>query len=71
MARALQAGAVLVATVLGGCGGGDGSSAAGEFLVESVSIPAGAVWKLNRPIDVRFSADVDFATVNANTIPSV
>ncbi|MEM6675957.1 MAG: hypothetical protein AAF726_24120 [Planctomycetota bacterium] len=38
------------------------------FIVESVSVSDGSPWELNRPIDVAFSADVDFATVSSTTI---
>lgn len=36
--------------------------------VETVSVHPGESWKLNRPIDVCFNGDVDFSTVNPNTL---
>mgnify|MGYP006966864782 CR=1 FL=1 len=54
-----------------GCGGGvsSGSGASGsQFSVVGVNVLQGMEWKLNRPIDVTFSHDVDFATVTMNTI---
>ena len=40
----------------------------GGFEVQSVNVRNGSRWELNRPLRVRFTEDVDFATVNANTI---
>jgi len=36
--------------------------------VESINVLEGMEWKLNRPIDITFSHDVNFATVSMNTI---
>lgn len=53
----------------GGGGGGSGSSGSqGGFQLVSISVPEGAVWKINRAIDFVFNQDVDFSTVNLNTI---
>ncbi|TDJ76380.1 MAG: hypothetical protein E2O39_03215 [Planctomycetota bacterium] len=41
------------------------------FHVATISVPAGAIWQINRAIDVTFTKDVDFATVSANTISIV
>ena len=55
---------------LAGCsGGGTGAgSASSSFTVENVSVLNGSSWQINRPIEIRFSEDVDFSTVNLNTI---
>ncbi len=51
-------------------GGSDGGSVGGVtgFQLSSISVPEGAVWEINRPIEFRFNADVDFDSVNLNTI---
>ena len=60
--------AILALAACGG-GSGDGSSgASGSFHVLGVNVAAGQVWKINRPLEVRFSEDVDFSTVSLNTI---
>lgn len=38
------------------------------FQLIGMSVPSGAVWQINRPIDFEFSLDVDFSTVSLNTI---
>lgn len=48
--------------------GGSGGTGTSSFTVQSVSVTNGQVWQINRPIDVTFSKDVDFATVGLNTI---
>jgi hypothetical protein len=56
---------------LAGCGGGGGDNASGSssnFRIDSVSILAGSTWQINREIEVRFNRDVDFSTVNLNTV---
>jgi len=56
---------------LAACGGGGGSGSSGSsssFRIESVSVLSGSTWQINREIEVRFNRDVDFATVNLNTI---
>ena len=52
---------------LQGCGG-SGSSSGTAFAVESISVTSGTTWQINRPIDFKFTAPVDFSTVNLNTI---
>jgi len=57
--------------VAGGCSSGSGASSSGsdvQFAIESISVLQGQEWKINRPIDIRFSKEVDFSTVNMNTI---
>ncbi|MEZ6014126.1 MAG: Ig-like domain-containing protein [Planctomycetota bacterium] len=39
-----------------------------DFIVDGVNVVNGSVWKLNRPIDVRFTGSVDFSSINSNTI---
>ncbi|MEM1447567.1 MAG: Ig-like domain-containing protein [Planctomycetota bacterium] len=39
------------------------------FRVVSATIPDGATWQLNRPFEIEFNRDVDFATVSLATIP--
>ena len=54
-----------------GCSGGSGASSTDDsasFGVDDLSVTPGAVWKLNRPIDITFSTPIDFSTVNLNTI---
>ena len=66
----------MTGTLLGlaGCGGSESTNPGTnqpsnrDFIVSGVNVVNGAVWKLNRPIDITFSAAVDFATVNLNTI---
>ncbi|MEM6569115.1 MAG: hypothetical protein AAF957_11925 [Planctomycetota bacterium] len=41
---------------------------AAPFLVVGTNVPNGAVWQINRSIDVEFTADVDFATVSQTTL---
>jgi hypothetical protein len=53
------------------CSGGSGSAGAvlgNGFQLVSMSVPSGAIWQINRPIDFVFSKDVDFTTVSLNTI---
>lgn len=57
--------------VLGACSGGSestGSSSSNSFAIDSVSVLAGSTWQINREIEVRFNSDVDFSSVNLNTI---
>lgn len=73
---ALLAALGLTGTLLGlaGCGGSETASPGTnqptnqDFIVNGVNVVNGAVWKLNRPIDVVFNGSVDFSTVNSNTI---
>jgi hypothetical protein len=62
---------VLLAGTLSGlfiaaCNGGGGSGASFQLL--SISVSGNGNWQLNRPIYFQFSTDVDFSTVNLNTI---
>lgn len=57
--------------LLAACGGGGGGTGQGAFRVVSVSVPNGARWSINRPIDLRFDRAVDLATVSFNTIQVV
>jgi hypothetical protein len=57
--------------LLGACGGGGGSSSAhqnNDLVIADVSVTPFAVWELNRPIDISFNKEIDFDTVNFNTI---
>jgi hypothetical protein len=62
---ALLAGS-LASLLFAACGGGGGSGSDMELL--SVSVAGNGNWQLNRPIYFVFSDDVDFTTVNFNTI---
>ncbi|MDA1265239.1 MAG: Ig-like domain-containing protein [Planctomycetota bacterium] len=69
MRALLSACALLVP--LAACGGGSGSgasSAAGSFEIVSINVVHGQQWKINRALRVTFSAEVDPATVNFNTV---
>lgn len=53
------------------CSGGSGSRSSRTspvFAVEEISLAEGAIWRINRPIDITFTDQVDFATVNLNSI---
>lgn len=54
----------------GGGGNGDGAvdSSSEKLEVVAINVLAGQEWKINRPIDITFNRDVDFSTVNFNTI---
>jgi hypothetical protein len=52
----------------GGGGGAGGASSTDDFAVQSISVVTGAIWEVNRPIDITFTQDLDFATVSLNTI---
>ena len=55
-----------------GRAGSEPGGAAGDSLVlEGASVQEGQTWELNRPIDLVFSQDIDFATVSLNTIQIV
>lgn len=56
----------LAGLFLAACGGGGGSGTA--LLLESVSVSSNSSWQLNRPIFFVFNSDIDFSTVNFNTI---
>lgn len=50
-------------------GGGVGSGVVGGgFQLTTMTVPKGATWQINRPIDFTFSQDVDFSSVSLNTI---
>ncbi|QDU67020.1 IPT/TIG domain-containing protein [Engelhardtia mirabilis] len=40
----------------------------GSLKLTDISVPKGATWQINRPIDFDFSAPIDLATVNSNTL---
>ena len=58
--------ALLAGASCSGGGGGHGNTT--SFEVEELTLQDGAVWPINREIVFRFSDEVDFATVSANTI---
>jgi len=50
-------------------GSGSGSTSKGAlFEISSISVGQGSIWKLNRPIDISFTRDVDIDSVSLNTI---
>ncbi|MBI5361549.1 MAG: hypothetical protein HZA53_00115, partial [Planctomycetes bacterium] len=56
--------------LLAGCGG-HGSSVSGagsSFRILTLSVPNNGIWQINRPIELTFDQDVDFSSVNLNTI---
>ena len=59
---------LLAGGALSGCSGGSGGGSAGSFEVLSIGVFQGQEWRINRPIDISFSQDVDFSTVSHNTI---
>ena len=62
---------MLPATVLAAAacsGGGAAPGEAGVFRLESVNVPAGAIWQLNRPIRMVFNRAVDPDSVSFATI---
>ncbi len=63
LARALCLGALLWVAACSSGGGGGAS-----FAIESINVSEGQVWKINRPISITFSDEVQFSTVNLNTI---
>ncbi len=58
---------LLLAACSGG-GGNSGSHTSNDLAVTDLSVTPFAVWKLNRPIDISFNKDIDFDSVNFNTI---
>ncbi len=57
--------------LVAGCGGGRGSDSAGgstSFRILSISVPNNGIWQINRPIEFTFNQDIDFSSVNLNTI---
>lgn len=63
LASSLVGGSLLA----GGCSGGSGSGTA-AFAVKSLSVQDAAVWRINRPIDIEFTQDVDPTSVSLNSI---
>jgi len=63
---------IWMTTVVGGllaaCSGGSGGAGGVELRVLEISVQPNQVWQINRAIEVEFTADVDFSTVNLNTI---
>jgi len=59
-------GFALAAGGFASCSGGGSSS--GSFAVSSVSVQPNSTVQINRPIEIKFSAPVDFSTVSLNTI---
>jgi hypothetical protein len=51
---------------LASCGGGGGGG--GDFQLMAITVPQGAAWEINRPIEFEFSQPVDFSSVNSNSI---
>ncbi len=69
--RALLAASLAAALLAGACSGGGSSgstSASAKLEITEISVLEGQEWKINRPIDITFNRDVDFATVSFNTI---
>ncbi len=56
--------------LLGACGTAvsPGIGAGEKLSVVGINVLEGMEWKLNRPIDITFNLEVDFATVSMNTI---
>ena len=48
------------------CSGGGSSSP--EFALNQISVPQNGTWQINRPMFFKFTDDVDFTSVNLNTI---
>ncbi|MFT5057353.1 MAG: hypothetical protein ACI89E_000117 [Planctomycetota bacterium] len=60
--------------ITAGCstsGSESSSTASNDLAITSISVVGGSTWKINRPIDVGFDKDIDFATVNLNTFQVV
>jgi hypothetical protein len=58
--------AVVTVVLVAACGGGGGGG--GNMVLESVSVAGNSNWQINRPILFVFSEDVDFSSVNMNSI---
>jgi hypothetical protein len=63
-------GCALLAACSGGSGGAKTGSAS-DFELLGLNVIEGQEWQINRPIQMTFSKEVDFATVNLNTISIV
>ncbi|MFN0242808.1 MAG: hypothetical protein ACKVWV_07950 [Planctomycetota bacterium] len=64
----LYAGALCAGLFVAACSGGGSDSVSSGFIMDSTSLTDGQEWEINKPIVFGFSADVDFSTVNQNTI---
>lgn len=67
----LSLAALFGASLFSACSGGGSSSSGGgtnNFKVLTVSVPNNGTWQINRPIEFEFNLDVDFSSVNLNTI---
>ena len=58
--------ALPLALVAGACGGGGSSSE--RFEIQAINLNEGAVWRINRRIEITFTKPVDPSTVNLNSI---
>jgi hypothetical protein len=47
---------------------GSGGSGSTEFAIIQISVPHNGTWQINRPMFFTFTDDVDFSSVNLNTI---
>lgn len=64
-----RAAALIVLGIVTACSGGSGGDAANTgFAISGISVADGATWAINRAIEVRFNAPVNFASVNMGTI---
>lgn len=61
-----KAGLLLAGLSLAACSGGGSSGS--SFAVSSVSVAPNSTVQINRPIEIKFTAPVDFSTVSLNTI---
>jgi len=57
-----------LAGLFAACSGSSAGSGDSEFQVQDISVDANQIWQINRPIEVEFTADLDFSTVSLNTI---
>ncbi len=65
----LALGAALLLSSCSNSGGGGASTSTSKKLeVIGINVLPGQEWKINRPLDITFNRDVDFSTVNFNTI---
>ena len=65
--------ALLLLSSLWGCSGGSsttsGIAGQGGFQLTLITVPAGETeWQINRPIEFHFNDDVDFTSINLNSI---
>ncbi len=68
---ALECSSLVVGLFLSACNSSSGPSSTQEedqFAVSDASVPPLATWRINQPIDISFNQDVDFDSVNSNTI---